>query len=260
MCASQRPLAAITGASSGIGLAFARKLAPQYDLLLVARRQVELQSLAIELRSRHGGNVDILTADLTDAAQLRRVEDRLAADPKLVLLVNNAGFGLRGAFWQTDIALIEKMLSLHVTAAARLMHAALRVLVAQNRGAIINVASVAALAPRAGSAIYGSTKSWLAALTEGIHLDLKRAGSAVTVQALCPGFTHSQFHDILGEERRRLAPAFMWLTAEQVVDASLAGLKKRALFVVPGWHYKIAAAVLTKVPRWLKFRLVQSSA
>ena len=237
-------------------MAFARKLAPRYDLLLVARREAELQSLAADLRSRHRIAVDILAADLGDEMQLRQVEDRLLRESNLALLINNAGFGLRGAFWQTDIALIEKMLRLHCTAAARLMHAALRVLVAQNRGAVVNVASVAAFAPRAGNAIYGSTKSWLAALTEGIHLDLKRAGSAVTVQALCPGFTLSQFHDLLGEDRRRLAPPFMWMTAERVVDASLAGLDKGALYVVPGWHYKIVAAVLTKVPRWLKLRLV----
>jgi hypothetical protein len=251
-----RPVAAITGASSGIGMEFARRLAPDYDLLLVARRQAPLEALAGELRDRHGCNAAVLAADLTDGEQLRGVEARLAAEPHLALLVNNAGFGLRGPFWQVDLALIERMHQLHITAVTRLTHAALRALVIRDRGAVINVASVAAFAPRAGSAAYGSSKNWLTTLTEGIHLDLRRAHSAVTVQALCPGFTYSEFHDLLGEDRRRLAPAFMWLTAGQVVDASLAGLKRRKVFVVPGWRYRIIVAVLSKLPQWLKLRVL----
>ena len=239
-------------------MVFARKLAPQYDLLLVARRREPLEALASELRAAHGAAVAILTADLTDEAQSSAVADRLTAEPHLALLVNNAGFGNRGAFWEADLAVIERMHRLHVMAVVRLTHAALRVLVAQDRGAVINVASVAAFAHRARNAAYGATKSWLAALTEGIYLDLKRTGSAVRVQALCPGYTYSEFHDLLGEDRRRLAPASLWSTAEEVVDASLKGLKKGTLFVVPGWRYRILVALFTKFPRWLRLRLEAS--
>jgi short-subunit dehydrogenase len=255
-----RPLAAITGASSGIGMAFARKLAPRYDLLLVARRREALEALASELRAAHGADVAVLTADLADAAQLRTVADRLTAEPHLALLVNNAGFGNRGAFWEADLAVIEGMHRLHVMAIVRLTHAALTVLVAQDRGAVVNVASIAAFAHGAGNASYGATKSWLAALTEGIYLDLEHAGSAVRVQALCPGYTYSEFHDLLGEDRRRLAPASLWSTAEEVVDASLNALKKGTLVVVPGWRYRILVAVFTKFPRWLRLRLEASGA
>ena len=241
-------------------MAFARKLAPRYDLLLVARRREALEALASELRAAHGADVAVLTADLADAAQLRTVADRLTAEPHLALLVNNAGFGNRGAFWEADLAVIEGMHRLHVMAIVRLTHAALTVLVAQDRGAVVNVASIAAFAHRAGNASDGATKSWLAALTEGIYLDLEHAGSAVRVQALCPGYTYSEFHDLLGEDRRRLAPASLWSTAEEVVDASLNALKKGTLVVVPGWRYRILVAVFTKFPRWLRLRLEASGA
>jgi short-subunit dehydrogenase len=243
-------LAVITGASSGIGM-FARKLAPTHDLLLIARREERLAALAAELSARHGSRVDLLAADLSHAADLRRVADRIAAEPNLSLLVNNAGFGQRGAFWETDLDIAEKMHHLHVMAIIRLSHAALRVLIPNNRGAIVNVASVAAFAQRAGSASYGATKSWLTAFTEGLYLDLKKANSAVAVQALCPGFTYSGFHDVMGEDRQNSAPASFWLPAERVVDDSLRALARGRLFVIPGWRYKLIVAALSKVPfRW----------
>jgi hypothetical protein len=253
-----KTLAAITGASSGIGMVFARKLAPHHDLLLIARRKELLDALASELTARHGTVVTILPADLTDETQLRVVADRIANESTLGLLVNNAGFGFRGAFWEADLNVIEKMHRLHVMAVVRLTHAALGVLVRQNRGAVINVASVAAFAQRAGSAGYGATKSWLTTLTEGIYLDLKRANSAVIVQALCPGFTYSGFHDVTGENRESLAPPSLWLTAEDVVDSSLSALSRGSLFVVPGWRYKLLIAILSKLPTWLKLRVEAS--
>ena len=250
-----KPLAVITGASSGIGMVFARRLAPDHDLLLVARRQDRLAALAAELTARHGSVVGVIVADLTNAADLAVVADRIAAEPNLALLVNNAGFGYRAAFWEGDLNVIEDMHRLHVMAIVRLTHSALRVLVARDRGAVINVASVASFAQRPGSASYGATKSWLSTFTEGLYLDLKKAGSAVAVQALCPGFTYSGFHDGMAEDRHRIAPAAFWLTADRVVDDSLRALARGTLFVVPGWRYKLLIGVLTKLPTWLKVRL-----
>ncbi len=242
----------ITGASSGIGLAFAQQLVAQYDLLLVARREERLVALAAELGARNGARVDVLAADLGDERALRAVAARIGAEPSLALLVNNAGFGHRAAFWEADLPVLEAMHRLHVMAIVALTHAALRVLVAKNSGAVINVASVAAYGQRAGNASYGASKAWLTAFTEGLYLDLVQAGSAVKVQALCPGFTYSGFHDRLGEDRAQLAPASLWLTAERVVADSLAALERGTLIVVPGWHYRLLVGVLTKLPLRLK--------
>jgi uncharacterized protein len=253
-----RTLAAITGASSGIGSVFARRLAPQYDLLLIARRRERLDELARELAAKHGTVVTVLAADLTDDAQLRGVAEHIAGATNLGMFINNAGFGNRGLFWETDLAVIDNMHRLHITATLALLHAALGVMVKQDRGALINVASVASFTQRAGNASYGASKSWLATFSEGLYLDLKKAKSAVTVQALCPGYTYSGFHDLLGEDRNRLAPPSLWLTADGVVDCSLKALPGRKLFVIPGWRYKLLLGLVSKLPCWLKLRLEAS--
>jgi short-subunit dehydrogenase len=250
-----RSLAVITGASSGIGLAFAQRLAPRHDLLLIARREARLREIAAELSARHGTRVEVLAADLAEPQALAAVAARIGAEASLGLLVNNAGFGHRGAFWDADLEVLEAMHRLHIMAVVRLTHAALRVLVAKNSGAVINVASVAAFGQRAGNTAYGATKAWLATFSEGLYLDLEQTNSAVTVQALCPGFTYSAFHDLLGEDRRKLAPASLWLTAERVVDESLAALPRRQLVVVPGWRYRWLVGVLTKLPLGIKLTL-----
>ena len=168
-----RPLAVITGASSGLGVVFARKLAAEYDLLLVARRKERLESLAAELAAQYGCDVAVLPVDLTDENDLAAVADRIAGEQNLALLVNNAGFGTRGLFWESDLAVQEQMHRLHVMATVRLSHAALRNLVAKNAGGLINVASVAAFVQRAGSVSYGATKRWMAAFTEGLYLGIE---------------------------------------------------------------------------------------
>jgi hypothetical protein len=247
-----RPVALITGASSGLGAVFARRLAADHDLILVARRKDKLEALAAELTAQSGAQVSLLVADLAEESGLSFVADRIRTESNLALLVNNAGFGARGLFWESDLETQERMHRLHVMATVRLNHAALRTMVPRNVGGIINVASVAAFAPRAGSASYGSTKSWMTAFTESLHLELASIGSAVQVQALCPGFTITEFHDTLKAERRSLAPSAFWMSADQVVDDSLAALKKRKLIVVPGWRYKIIVAILPRLPERLR--------
>lgn len=258
----ERPWAAITGASSGIGAAFARKLAPDHDLLLIARRLDRLEQLADELLRQHGTHAECLKADLTEERDLAAVAGRLAEDQRLALLVNNAGFGTSGRFWEADFRSQESMHKLHVTATLRLTHAALRNMVARNQGAVVNVASVAAFVRSARSASYCATKSWMAVFTEAIYLELRSLGSNVTVQALCPGFTYSEFHDVAGLERTGLAPAGFWMTAEEVVEASLEGLRRGKLLVIPGWRYRVFTAILTKLPtRWrLAFEAATSKA
>ena len=250
-----RKLAVITGASAGIGEEFARRLAADHDLLLVARRRDRLEALAAELAAGSGAEVRVMDADLAEEGGLCAVADRIAAEPQLALLVNNAGFGARGLFWESDLAEAERMHRLHVTATLRLTHAALRNMVPRDAGAVINVASVAAFIRRAGSTSYAATKSWMAVFSEGLYVELASTGSKVLVQALCPGFTYSEFHDRIGVDRKALAPATFWLTTEEVVEASLKGLRTGKLFVIPSRRYALLTAVFTKLPVRLRLAL-----
>src|ERR1700761_6322216 len=232
-----RPLAVITGGSSGIGEVFARRLAKSHDLLLIARHLNTLQPLADELIAQHGGTVDVVAAGLSDPQAVASIAERTAGMSSLQLLIHTAGFGFPGLFWEADLEVLEKMHRLHILALVRLSHAALKVMVKQNRGAIVNLASVASFVQRPRNASYGATKSWVAAFTEGLDADLKKAQSAVRVQALCPGYTFSHFHDALGVDRMQLAPRSFWLSADEVVDASLRALAQDQVFVIPNWRY-----------------------
>ncbi len=254
-----RTVVAITGASSGIGATFARKLAAEHDLILIARRRDKLQQLADELQAQYGTSSDVIEADLVKEEDLERVAERIATHPALVLLINNAGFGAKGLFWQSPLRVQEKMHKLHVMAVVRLTHAALRNMVPRDAGGIVNVASVSAFVRNAGSVSYGATKSWMTSFTEGLYLELRAVGSNVIVQALCPGFTYSEFHDKLSVDRRQLAGSKYWLSADEVVDASIEGLRRRKLFVIPGWRYRLITAFLTKIPTPVRL-LVESAA
>ena len=253
-----RPVAMITGASSGLGMVFARKLAPQHDLVLVARRADKLEALAAELSGQYGSTVTPLAVDLTDQSGLAMVAERIAAEPNLVLLVNNAGFGARGFFWQSDVDSQDRMHRLHITAILRLSHAALKTMLPKNSGAIINVASVAAFMRRSGSVSYSATKTWVTTFTEGIYVELKTVGSSVKVQALCPGFTYTDFHDTMKVKRNDLAAPSLWLRADFVVDESLRALASGQLFVVPGWRYKLIVGMLSILP--IRLRLLLEAA
>jgi hypothetical protein len=244
-----RPLALVTGASAGIGAAYARRLAAQgYDLFLVARRVGRLQELAAELTSRYGVRAEPLPADLTQDADLKAVENCIASTEQLEFLLNNAGFGTSGRFYESPVEIQDAMHRLHVMATLRLSHAALRKMTARGKGAVVNVASVAAFVCRPGNTSYYSTKAWINCFTEGLYLELKQARSPVRVQALCPGYTLTEFHDVMGFDRSQV-PANWWTPVEQVVDASLEGLKRGKLFVVPGWRYKFIVALLRLLPR-----------
>lgn len=248
----ERRVVAITGASSGIGEAFARKLAPGHDLLLIARRRNRLEALADEFNNKFGTQTEILEADLTNEAALGEAANRIRNEERLSLLVNNAGFGSKGRFWEADIEGQEKMHKLHVLATVRLTHAALGRMVREDFGGIVNVASVSAFVRSPGTTSYSATKTWMTAFTEGLHLELRAVKANVVVQALCPGFTYSEFHDAMGANRYRIAGPAWWLTAEEVVEASIEGLRRRKLFVMPGWRYRLLTAILPRLPSGLR--------
>jgi uncharacterized protein len=230
-------LAVITGASSGIGAAFARQLAGRgWDLLLIARREDRLRMLASYLAAWHKISAEVLPADLTDPAALAAVAARVRELPGLGLLVNNAGFGVPGYFFETDPEAQQRMHRLHVEATVALTQGALANLVpraGQGTG-VINVSSVAAFLP---AATYGATKTWMNAFTETLTNELATLKSPVIVQALCPGFTLTEFHDVTGTDRSTI-PSWLWLPPDLVVSESLRGFERGKMIVVPGWRYK----------------------
>lgn len=230
-----RPATAlITGASSGIGAAFARRLAVEgYDLVTVARRSDRLAALAAELQQNCAISVEILPADLTDADDLERVAARLAELPALDLLINNAGFGVEGRLAQADLNPQLAMIRLHVLAAVRLTHAALPRMLARGHGGIVNVASLAGFMALPGAVNYCATKGFLITFSQALHSELRRTG--VRVQALCPGLTHTEFHARQRGGSTARLPEFMWMSAEAVVEASLRGLARGQAVCIPGW-------------------------
>ena len=233
--------ALVTGATSGIGLEFARQLVARgHGLVLVARDADRLAHVADELRGR-GCQVEVLPADLTDRDQLATVEARVA-DPErpVELLVNNAGFGLKGRFLDNDPDDEERMLDLLVTAPMRLSHAALRAQTARGRGGLINVSSVAAFLPRG---TYGAAKMWLNRFGQWAAAEYRPRG--VTVMTLCPGFVKTEFHERMGVRR---GSGFLWLEPDFLVREALEDYDRGRAFSVPGRQYKAIRAATQVVP------------
>jgi short-subunit dehydrogenase len=235
--------ALVTGATAGIGAAFARQLAGRgHDLVLVARDAARLESKAQQLRS-YGVTVEVLPADLADDAGCETVEKRCAAG--IDVLVNNAGLGTKGHFHEVDIAEEEHLLRLNVRAVLRLTHAALGPMAARGSGAIINVSSVAGFAPGARSATYSASKAWVTNFSES--LSMQYADRGVRVLALCPGFTRTEFH-ARAEMDTSGIPDRLWLDADDVVRVALSDLDKGRSLSVPGAQYKVIVAATRVIP------------
>ncbi|HEX7536893.1 MAG TPA: SDR family oxidoreductase [Dermatophilaceae bacterium] len=239
--------ALVTGATSGIGHAFCRELAERgNDLVIVARHRARLENVSDELRARYSVNVEILAADLSKRAQLRRVADRLAdRDRPVNLLVNNAGFVVNKSLLKGDLAEEEAMLDVLCRAVLVLSHTAALSMKERGRGHIINVSSVAGFVP---TSTYGAAKAWVTAFTETLAHDL--AGSGVSATALCPGFTHTEFHERASLDVSRL-PDALWLEADWLVRECLDDVRAGKVVSVPGMQYKVIAGVAQIVPHSL---------
>src|SRR5829696_5422397 len=250
------PTALVTGATAGIGAAFARQLAAEGSgLVLVARDTDRLQAVAAELRAAHGVEVEVLTADLTDAGETRAVQDRLADPARPVdLLVNNAGMGLKGRFWETPLADQERMLALNCTSVLRLSHTALGAMVPRGRGDILVVSSIAGFAPGARGP-YGATKAWATGFAESLSGQL--TGTGVRVSAVAPGFVRTEFHGRAGLDMSRL-PGFMWLEADEVAAAALRDHRGGKLLSVPGVQYRVIVTASRLVPRSIARRVTEA--
>lgn len=235
---SQRPHAVVTGASSGIGKAFAERLAREgYDLTIIARRRDRLEALARTIKKDTGAGVDILVVDLAKPTEVRALEKRLAEEASLEMLVNNAGFADHMPFIQLDPDRAEDVILVQVLAVTRLTRAALPGMLARHKGAIINVSSRLAFSgpvniPRmAPTATYAGTKSFINTFTQILSREV--AGSGVKVQALCPAVVLTEFHLRQGMDPKRFPPEIV-STAEDVVQASLVGLELGEVICLPG--------------------------
>jgi uncharacterized protein len=241
-----RPIALITGPTSGLGAGYARRFARDgYDLVLVARDIARLEDLAVELRAANGIDVEVLAADLSVADDRDRVVQRLAAGVRV--LVNNAGFGTSGEFWTTDPALLQRQLDVNVTAVMHLTRAALPPMLEAGAGSVINIASVAGLLSGRGST-YSASKAWVVFFSEGLANGLD--GTGVGVHAVCPGFVRTEFHQRAGIEMASI-PAPLWLTVDDVVSESLADIAKGKVVSIPGPQYKVLTSAGRLVPRGL---------
>lgn len=223
--------ALITGASTGIGATYARKLAAAgHDLILVARDAQRLAALASEISAAHGVKAEVLKADLTNRAELAVVEQRLKDDAAISVLVNNAGMAVAGTFLEVDIDKVETMVSLNVVSVLRLAHAAARAFAARKAGTIINLASVLALAPEMFSGPYSGTKAFVLNLT--ISLQRELADKGVTVQAVLPGATRTEIWERGGTDINSL-PAEMLMEVDEMVEAALTGLELGEAITIP---------------------------
>jgi len=237
--------ALVTGATSGIGAAYAKLLAKEkYDLVLVARDLPRLNTYAKELNKTYKIKVETLQADLTKPAQLSKVEKRLSSKTKPIeVLINNAGFGIKQSFADSEIKKEQELLDVLVTAPMRLTHAALPQMLKRNSGVIVNVSSVASWI---AGGTYSAAKSYLTVFSEYLNTELKRTN--IKVSALCPGFTRTEFHQ-RGKMRMTGLPNFMWLSSDQVVAKSWKYVKAGKAICIPGWQYLLLSTIARVAPR-----------
>lgn len=246
--------AMVTGASSGIGEQVARRLAADgTDLVLVARRDDRLHALAAELG---GVDVEVRTADLAERSQLDAVAARCAdRDRPLDLLVNNAGLGSTGDFVDAALETQQQQLDVNVVALVRLTHAVLAGMRDRRAGAVMNVSSIVSFQPLPFNATYAATKAFVTSFSESLHEELR--GSGVTVTAVCPGMTRTEFQHLAGADQASASmPEVFWMEADEVAAIAIADTAKGRPLCVPGAQYRLAASLTNVTPRWLRRRAV----
>ena len=255
------PVALITGASSGIGLSFARELATRgYDLVLVARRRDRLESIADELQREHQIQCRVETVDLARSEEIEPLVDRLESDGiEVEVLINNAGYGLSGAFLSRTWKEHEDFLQVLLLSVCELTHRLLPGMKERGKGRIIQVSSFAGFIPgTAGHTLYGAVKTAMNLFTECLSLECK--GSGVNVTALCPGFTLTEFHDVNGtRERMSGIPGFMWLNSDRVAREALEDCERGNVYCIPGFFYRSLLTLLGLIPASLRRALVAST-
>jgi uncharacterized protein len=231
MSTATKGTALITGASAGIGAIYADRLAKRgYDLILVARDKTRLAGLAQRLRSATGRSIETVAADLNDKTDLAKVEAILRANAEITLLVNNAGVGATAPLLKADVDKMDEMIRLNVGALTRLTYAAAPGFVARGAGTIINISSIVAISPETLNGVYGGSKAFVLTFSLSLHHEL--AGKGVRIQAVLPGATATDFWDVAGVPVHHL-PASIVMSADDMVDAALAGLDQGEVVTIP---------------------------
>ncbi len=249
----RRPVALVTGASTGIGAGFARALAARgWDLVLVARDEARLHAVAADVAARFGAESEVLPADLVDTDALARVEARLE-DPErpIDLLVNNAGLGRQGPFAEVSRDRHDYLVRLNVLALMRLSHAALGPMIERGHGGLINVSSLAWISPTPGTATYGASKAFVTSLTEALHEEAR--GTGVRVMAFCPGFVRTEFHE--RGDWDKLEWKFMWMQPDPVAEAGLVDFDRGLVVSSPGWIYRVIGVLGPLTPHLVTRRI-----
>jgi short-subunit dehydrogenase len=228
---TDKGVALVTGASGGIGALYADRLARRgYDLILVARDAGRLGKVAAHIHESTGRQADFVEADLATRDGQRRVERVLQADERITLLVNNAGVGATQTLVESDVERLDQMIQLNVTSVTRLAHAVTPAFIRRGRGAIINIASIVALAPELLNGVYAATKSFVLTFSQSLHHEL--AGQGIQVQAVLPGATSTDFWDVAGMPVQHL-PEQIVMKAQDMVDAALVGFDRQELVTIP---------------------------
>ncbi|TGN19005.1 SDR family NAD(P)-dependent oxidoreductase [Leptospira idonii] len=240
----------VTGASQGIGKEFVRALAHDYNVFLISRSLPDLNKAIQEIEPKSRGILKAISLDLTKKKDQEELSEILSKDKEFELLVNNAGFGTTGEFASLDLSKELDEINLNVKALVALSHTALSQFKKSKKGFLINVASVAGYLPAPGSAVYAATKAFVKSFTESIHEEAKPYG--IHVQALCPGLTHSDFHQRAGIEKSKY-PGFMWQTAEEVVEESLHSLRYNQAVCITGTVNQGMVGLTELIPRsWVR--------
>lgn len=230
---SPKGTAVVTGASAGIGAVYADRLAKRgYDLILVARNEERLKSVAARIESGSGRKVRVLPADLSDKAGMAKVEALLKDDASITLLVNNAGIGSVASVLQADVDTVTDMIALNITALTRLTYAAAPAFASRGSGTIVNIASVVGIAAEMLNGVYSASKAYVISFGHSLQKDL--AGKGVRIQTVLPGATATEFWDIAGYAAQKTSASTM--SAEDAVDAALSGLDAGELVTIPGLH------------------------
>lgn len=257
----RKGIALITGATSGIGEAFAEAFANLgYDLVITGRRKEKINSVADSIRRGYKAKVEVIICELSDKRELDKLIKRVRSMDNLQVLVNNAGFAKSGSFHEEDIEPQRVMLTVHASATMELTYAALPKMVKKKKGYVINLSSIGGLLPFPGNAVYSATKAFVKFFTESIYLELK--GTGVKVQALCPGMTVTDFHEKMGldpSEIYKTKGMSKAMSPREVVKISFDYLNKDKPICIPGLNNRITHLMVRFLPRKILYRIIASS-